>query len=179
MCELVPQVPNRTEIVIVRHVLESRLTSNTARLAHLALAKCQLIDYGGPTPFDDTRLGDADSWLLYPGPIRAMPAQAPQRLIVLDGTFHQTRRMYKRIAALRTMPELALAAPDAAILRLRQPTRGDGMSTIEAIAIALERVEGTAISRPLLDLFTTFVRRVDWVRGRSREHVAAGAGEER
>lgn len=152
----------------MRHVAEERLTSNTARLAQLALGNCRLLPYGGGAPFEEAALVGAGTYLLYPG-VRTQPALLEvRRLVVLDGTFNQARRMYKRIPALRSMPELALPAPANPPLRLRRPTHRDGMSTLEAIAAALGLVEDAAQATALQRLFEEFVRRSDAVRGRQR-----------
>jgi DTW domain-containing protein YfiP len=174
LCDVVPRIETRTEILIVRHVAELRLTSNTARFAVLALPNARIVEYGGGPTFDERELTQPGSALLYSAGPRApsRPASlepAPRRLVVLDGSFRQTRRMYKRIEALRSLPELALPPPATAPLRLRQPPRADGMSTLEAIAHALGRLEGPATAAPLLELYAELVRRMDARRGRLRD----------
>lgn len=156
----------------MRHVAEERLTSNTARLAGLALLNCRVLPYGGGAPFEEAALAGAGTYLLYPGARSRPPLADVRRLIVLDGTFNQARRMYKRIPALLRMPELALPPPVVPPLRLREPTRRDGMSTLEAIAAALGLVEDPALASALQELFEEFVRRSDSVRGRQRPVVA-------
>jgi DTW domain-containing protein YfiP len=76
--------------------------------------------------------------------------------------------MYKRIRALRTLPELALPAPQSQPHRLRHAPRPDGLSTIEAIAAALGRFENPMLAAPLLTAYAEFVRRADATRGRQR-----------
>jgi DTW domain-containing protein YfiP len=168
LCAALPRVETRTEIVIVRHVLETHMTSNTGRLSALALSNCSLIDYGGGPPFDSTCLKTEGSWLLYPGPHANPSLPPPQRIVVLDASFHQARRMYRRIPALHGMPELALPPP-AFRIRLRQPTRADGMSTIEAIAAALLHLGEADAAHRLFDLYDLLVRRCDELRGRKRD----------
>jgi DTW domain-containing protein YfiP len=173
LCSVVPRVPTRTQILIVRHVAELRLTSNTARFAALALPNARIVEYGGGPSFDDGSLEQPGSVLLYsagPGSPAAQPwPESVRRLVVLDGSYRQTRRMYKRIEALRGLPELALPPPAIAPVRLRQPPRADGMSTLEAIAHALSRLEGEQIAAPLHALHDELVRRVDLRRGRLRD----------
>jgi DTW domain-containing protein YfiP len=102
-------------------------------------------------------------------PQQKLPAELPRRLVVLDGTFRQARRMYRSIRALREMPELALAPPAVAPLRLRDPRRPDGMSTLEAIAHALALLEGEHVAAPLHALYAEVVRRRVAQRGLRRE----------
>src|SRR4051812_22059909 len=89
VCNVLPRVEARTEIVLIRHVTERRLTSNTGRFAALALSNSRLVEYGGGETFDVSALLAPDTALLYcGGPARPLRF-VPQRLIVLDGSFRQ------------------------------------------------------------------------------------------
>jgi DTW domain-containing protein YfiP len=55
---------------------------------------------------------------------------------VLDATWSQARRMFQRIPELRALPRVSL--PGRPAERLREPTVKEGMSTIEALAEALD-----------------------------------------
>jgi DTW domain-containing protein YfiP len=179
LCTTVPKLRTLTEIVIVRHRAEKRLTSNTGRIAALCLENCRIIEYGGGLPFDESQLVAAGAALLFPGVSPHTPTPRPTRLIVLDATFRQARRMFKRISVLHDLPQLALAAPECAPNRLRQPPHPDGMSTIEAIAAGLSIVESPALSEPLLACYARFVERADEQRGRIRpDQPAAHPGSE-
>jgi DTW domain-containing protein len=160
VCALIPEVRTRTRILIIRHVLERWKPSNTARLAALALPACSIVDHGGAeralTGIDDD---DASAWLLYPGAAPSRPPGAPRTLVVLDGSWPQTRRMAQRLAALRGLPRLSLPPPSAGLDRLRRPPLAAGMATIEALARALELLEGPEVARPLDALFAEVVRR--------------------
>lgn len=176
VCSELPRIETRTEIVLVRHIVERGLTSNTGRFAALALPNSRLLEYGGGPSFDDSLIRAPDTALLYAsGPSTRPLGFVPQRLIVLDGTFRQARRMYKRIPALRDLPELALPAPSVVPTRLRKPTQPEGMSTIEAVAAALALLEGPELAAPLFELHSELVRRADRLRGRKRTIVLAGA----
>jgi len=168
LCSELPRIESKIEVVIIRHTAEDFLTSNTGRLAALMLPSATIVKYGGGEPFDDSFLCRDGTWLLYPGQHREVSSPAPQRIVVLDGTFRQARRMYKRITALRTLPELSFEAPLATPYRLRHPPRADGLSTIEAIAAALGRFESLSLAEPLLKSYGEFVRRADATRGRQR-----------
>ncbi len=171
-CEL-PRIDSNIEVVIVRHIKEDWLTSNTGRLAALILTKARIVRYGGEEPFDDSLLCGDGTWLLYPGPHQTPQQSLPRRFVVLDGTFRQARRMYKKISALRSLPELSLSAPSQQPPRLRNPPRVDGLSTIEAIAAVLGRFESPTIAEQLLAAHAEFVRRADATRGRQRPHLKA------
>lgn len=171
LCSELPRIDSNIEFVIVRHIKEDWLTSNTARLAALILTKTRIVKYGDEEPFDDSLLSGNGTWLLYPGPHQTARHTLPRRFVVLDGTFRQARRMYKRISALRALPELSLSAPIRQPPRLRNPPRVDGLSTIEAIATVLGRFESPDIAEQLLAAHAEFVRRADATRGRQRPHL--------
>lgn len=155
-------MPAQTEIVVVRHVIESYRPSNSARIAALALPRCEVLRYGAPgETFDDGAIEREGSWVLYPGgPPADLSASRPKRLVVLDGTWRHARRMYVRIDALRGLPRLSLPEPvDPPARRLRRGRSTHEMATLEAIGRALELLEGPEIGRPLLDLYRLFVDR--------------------
>lgn len=167
LCALLPRLETKTEVIIIRHVVEARLTSNTGRLAALCLSNCRILEYRGDAPLDESTFAFDDAVLLHPGTTEPLPI-FPKRLVVLDATFRQARRMYQRITALHRMPHLALNAPVIAPHRLRTPPHPDGMSTIEAIAEGLGRIEDPRLKAPLLDGYARFVERTDRQRGRIR-----------
>jgi DTW domain-containing protein len=170
ICSWLPNVETHTQILVIRHVTEQHVMSNTGRLAGLILPNCRVVDTGPDLPFDDALIPARDTWLLYPGPNPAPTGPAPRCLVVLDASFRRAKRMYKRIAALHRLPELALPPPMVVPNRLRQPPRSDGMSTIEAVAAGLSVVENPAHGRVLLDSYAEFVRRADLAHGRKRAH---------
>jgi DTW domain-containing protein YfiP len=174
VCAVLPRVEARTEIVLIQHITELMLTSNTGRFVALSVPSSRILGYGRGEPFDASSLSEPGTALLYcSGPARSLDF-VPRRLIVLDGSFRQARRMYKREATLRELPELALPAPNVTPTRLRRPTHPDGMSTIEAIASALSLLEGPECAAPLWTLHAELVRRADRMRGRKREIVTSG-----
>lgn len=160
LCAEIPVVATRTRIVIVRHHLEQHRSSNTARLAHLALPNSAIVDHGGFGGI--AKLPDlTGAWLLYPlgEPMVATPAEPPAQLVVLDGSWSQARRMYRKLPALRGLPILRLPDAPMAVARLRASPGPGQVSTIEAIAQALRLLEGEAHATPLERLFAVAVER--------------------
>jgi DTW domain-containing protein len=146
LCPAIPRVEARTRFVVVRHASERNRPTNTARWAALALG-CEVLDYGGRDgSFDAAALDQPGTWVLFPSPAPAPAgAEPPRRVVVLDGSWSQARRMIQRLPALQRLPRLALRGvvtpPDAdGLPRLRRPTIEHGMSTIEAMARALAQL---------------------------------------
>jgi DTW domain-containing protein YfiP len=160
LCAEVPAIATRTRIVIVRHHLERFRSSNSGRLAHLALTNSEIIDHGGSGgPAQLRELEGA--WLLFPEgePLQTVPVPPPRALIVLDATWSQARRMYRKLDVLRGLPLLRLPDEDMPRARLRESPGPGRVSTIEAIARALRMLEGDQVAAPLEELFATAVRR--------------------
>lgn len=168
LCSELPRIESNIQIVIIRHVKEERLTSNTGRLAALMLSNVCIVPYGGGEAFDETPLRGDDTWLLYPDAQPARPPGRPQRLVLLDATFRQARRMYKKIPGLHGLPQCALTPPEQRAPGRRTSPRSDGLSTIEAIATALAQFESPELAAPLMAAYAEFVRRADISRGRKR-----------
>ena len=170
LCAEVPSVSTRTELLIIRHHKETLKSTNTARMAALALPRCRILSYGSPgqPPFDASILEEPGTWLLFPDAQQtpAPDAPPPARLIVLDGSWGQARRMVQRVPALRRLPGLKLPPPAPDTRRLRRPPHPDGMSTLEAVAGALAHLEGEHVARPLYALHEVMIDRVMMSRGR-------------
>jgi DTW domain-containing protein YfiP len=144
--DLVP-VAEHTEVIVLRHEKEAYRTTNTARYAELALSHCRVIEWTGR----DSELPSlAGAWLVFPGQGPSTPAgPPPKRLVVLDGSWRQARRIFLRCTALHTLPRLSLAAPAIPAQRLRASPSPEAMSTLEAIARALELIDGPRVGEAL------------------------------
>ncbi len=171
VCELIgaPQ-PSAPPVLIVRHHWEAFKSTGTARLASLALSNLRIVDMvaENPGPVRALLRELEDAWLLYPGGATVSagrPRPQPSALVVLDGTWRQTRKMLRRLPELSRLPRYSLApAPDARD-RLREPPREGARSTLESIADALGELDSSACGRRLLELHQLFVERTRRSRG--------------
>lgn len=159
LCAEVPVVATRTHVVIVRHQRERWRSSNSGRLAHLALPNSELVEHGGED--GPARLPPLDgAVLVFPvGEAVAVPEPPPRQLVFLDATWSQARRMYRKLEALRGLPVWRLPERAVKASRLRAAPSPDRVSTIEAIAHALRYLEGDAVAEPLERLFALAVER--------------------
>ncbi len=136
----------------------------------MALPNSELVDHGGiggPAKLDHL----AGAWLLFPEgePMTAPPAAPPQQLVVLDATWSQARRMYRKLDALRGLPILRLPEIPGTVARMRESPAPGRVSTIEAIAAALRLLEGDRVATPLEQLFALAVQRAQ-ASGRLIQH---------
>jgi DTW domain-containing protein YfiP len=170
LCAGVREVRTATRFLVIRHFKEAHKTTNTARLAALAMPDLTIHDYGSMDVEFDPTVIPPDAWLLFPAD-EAHPAARPgidpppECVVVLDGTWAQARRMTHRIPQLdalrRLSPPPALAPPR----RTRRPPHPGGMATIEAIARAVALLESPEQAALLDALFDAMVENVRQQRG--------------
>jgi DTW domain-containing protein YfiP len=148
LCPAIPRIATRTQFLLLRHASELGRPTNSGRWAALALERASVLDYAVPgRAVDLDGLAAAGTMVLFPSPHAAPLEAAPPRLVVLDATWAQARRMVQRIPSLRALPRLTLPPrPSPARPKpMRRSTVRGGVSTIEAIAGALELLgEGDA-----------------------------------
>jgi len=168
ICPILPTVTTRTEFLILRHIYEAVRPSNTGRLVALAMPNSRIIPCGGGTriglsPVDDDYLQAPGTWLLWPDGTGTKPGISdrtpPTRVVVIDATWQQARRLYSSMPVLQALPRLALPVPIRDRDRLREQHRLDGMSTLEAVAAAVTKLEGAEAAKPLEILYDEVVRR--------------------
>jgi DTW domain-containing protein YfiP len=173
VCPILPTVKTRTEFLILRHIYEAERPSNTGRLVALSMPNSRIIPCGGGTriglsPIDDEFLRAPGTWLLWPDGTGTKPnvldMTPPDRVVVIDATWQQARRLYSSMPVLWALPRLVLPAPIRCRDRLREQHRADGMSTLEAVAAAVAKLEGVEIAKPLEKLYDEVVRRTTTLR---------------
>jgi DTW domain-containing protein YfiP len=167
LCAQVPKVPNRTRVMVLRHHHESTKTTNTARIAALALERMDIVEWWPRTPPDVNALLALrePAWVLYPGGSPEPAGERPQTLLVLDATWKQSRKMLHHHASLHRLPRFGLPGPAPAVLRLRGSKNPQARSTLEAIAAALTILDGPEVGEPLLQLHALMVERILRARG--------------
>ena len=177
ICADLPTVTTRTELVIVRHERESWKSTGTARIASLAMPGLQPLEYREDAEPARSQLEAVapGSHLLFPTEGSA-PFSEVKRLVLLDGTWRQTRKMYTRLPSLHAVPRLTLPEKDTRVLRLRDSKFEAGRSTLEALAEAVALLEGEAVAAPLFALHSLYVERVFRARGVWDQKVAGFEG---
>jgi len=184
ICPILPTVQTRAKFLILRHIHETERPSNTGRLVALALPNSQIVPFGGGargrfSSFDDELLQSPGTLLLWPdgtGIRSDIPDIAPpSQVVVLDATWRQARRLYIRMPILQAIPRLVQPVPPRCRNRLREQHRSDGMSTIEAVAAAVTKLEGPDVAMLLEKLYDEVVRRTIALRwGVNRSHRDMG-----
>jgi DTW domain-containing protein YfiP len=166
LCPEIPRLASPVELLLLRHASEIRRSTNSGRWAARALG-AEIVDYGkaGGGALAEARLALPGTWVLFPAAAPTPPGgPRPRRLVVLDASWSQARRMLQRVPALRSLPRLSLA-PAPAGERLRRPPRPQGMATLEAVARALEWLGDPVAARRLDAVMAAAVARQRRLRG--------------
>ena len=165
-------------MLLLQHPQEALQAKGTARLLRLSLQHCEC-QVG--EVFDAAVLGSTSglqTWLLYPAATDrptiaatdapgAPPPYAPPlpaadparcRLLLLDGTWRQARRLLQANPWLQALPRWPLLAPPPSRYRIRQAQRPQQRSTLEAACLALATLEAAPERyKPLLAAFDGWV----------------------
>jgi len=164
-CAQLTPIASATRVVFLQHPRESRVAVGTCRMAHLALAGSEL--RRGVCFEDDARVRAlaADTSgavaVLYPGDGARDPAALaarPQTLIVLDGTWHQARAMWRENPSLHRLPRIGFTPSSPGNYRIRREPAPHCLATVEAMVEVLGRLEGDpARFAPMLRAFDHMV----------------------
>ena len=129
---------------MLRHAKERWRSTNTARIAALAIPTTEIVDYGvrGDPPLDLASM-PSPAHLLYPGPSHSPPPpststeKANIQVILPDGNWHQAGRLARRLAQQPGLSPLSLEGVSRAEHTLRRTVDPSRLSTIEAMAACL------------------------------------------
>jgi DTW domain-containing protein len=189
VCDGIVPIDNKMSVVILQHPQEQDRTLGTARLTALSLRNA-ILKIGLSWPSLSKILGrnvDPHRWaVLYLGSVKAA-SLAPDReivfvtrkgdlerdqdrlsrdiegIVVLDGTWSQAKALWWRNPWMLKCRRVVLGPRHPSRYgRLRREPRRDGLSTIEATALLLSRLE----HRPEIEetLGASFMRMLDRVR---------------
>lgn len=162
-CEQIPDIDNRTEILILQHVKERFHAFNTARIVKAALRNSRLLVDQTPVLAQMKLPLSASTGVLYPGPEATLlnelaPSERPQQLVVLDGTWHHAQTFMKQIPVLQTLPRFCLQPETPSTYRIRKEPTETALSTLEATVAALRQLEPeTAGLDGLIAAFDTMI----------------------
>jgi DTW domain-containing protein YfiP len=179
-CHTIQLLPTRTRVLLLQHPRERKVGVGTARLAHLSLPNSDLrvgLDFAADPAVQEALAPGAASYVLFPRPdaipLGELPRERPITLVVIDGTWWQARKLLKLNPAVAALPAVAFTPrrPSGYLIR-RQPAEFC-VSTIEALAEALDTLEpaGGRFER-LLAPFHAMVERQRWyaTQVRSQRH---------
>jgi DTW domain-containing protein YfiP len=139
----------------------------TARMANLCLPNSELnigVDWEDSAVLQRV-LSDPSrpAVLLYPSegqePVTGWSSEGPVTLVVVDGTWSQARKVVRRNPTLARLPRLAFEPETPSEYRIRREPSAECVSTIEALMIALGKLERAP--ERFLAMLTPFRRMID------------------
>ncbi len=138
-CATLPAAPlaHRTALLILQHPAEAGHAKNTTAFLTLGLQRARRLR---GEVFDPALAGPGTA-LLYPGEGAAPPTGPVDQLLLLDGSWRQSRRLLAANPWLADLPRVGLPAQPSryAIRRAHRPGQ---LSTLEAGLQALALLEG-------------------------------------
>ena len=164
-CAAITTVDTRTEFLILQHRRERVHPFNSARIAARALTNCKLVCDRNEQLAEMQLPIKPSAGLLYPSPgarlLDQVPTEElPEQLVVIDGTWHQAKTLYRDVEVLRTLPCFALAPTTPGQYQIRLEPNPTSLSTVEAIAAAVQQMEpeNADVDR-LLDGFRSMIEK--------------------
>ena len=133
-------------MVFIQHPLEARVGISTCRMAHLSLPNSELhvALNAEEIPALVARLRQPDTALLFPAEdatdVEALAA-LPKTLVVVDGTWANAKKLFQRSPLLKALPRIGFVPPAPGNYRIRKEPAAHCLSTIEAVAQVLEKLE--------------------------------------
>ena len=165
-CAHIKPLSTKTRVVLLQHPRERDVPIGTAHMASLCLLNSELhvgIEWGdSPALRDAIADPDRPAALLYPGEgaidVLRDPPKGPITLVVVDGTWWQTRKVVRLNPVLASLPRYAFLPDAPGEYRIREEPTEECVSTIEALAYVLGALEDDADRfRVLLDPFRAMV----------------------
>lgn len=171
VCDSLPALQARVEIIVLMHRLERFKSTNTGRLAARALARGQCVARDRQVPLHATPV--PRSYVLFPRPdaipLTAAIASGIDRLIVPDGTWPQAARLARRDPLCAGLPCVKLTCARPSRYALRRSERADALCTFEAIAEALRILESDELADRMHAAFVPWIERSLAIRAGAHE----------
>lgn len=174
-CEDIKPFAIETQVSLVVHVREVKLTSNTAQFAQMMLpSNAEVVIRGRMNEkFDGSPLLDKPGRPLFLYPHEdalelnedfKKKFPGPYHLIIPDGNWQQARKVRQREEAFTTLPAVKLPPGILAEYGLRKAQHAEWVSTYEAMAHALGILEGPEVTQKLMAFFRAWVSKTQKAR---------------
>ncbi|MFT5524019.1 MAG: DTW domain-containing protein YfiP [Pirellulaceae bacterium] len=163
-CDHIPTVENKTDLLILQHARERFHPFNTARIVHKALTSSELLIAHTPE-FTKMQLPlNPKVGLLFPSDSALLleelsPAERPEQVVVIDGTWHHAKTIFRDVPVLQQLTQYRLAPVKPGNYRIRREPTETALSTLEAVVAMLRILEPETSN--LDSLLSAFNKMVD------------------
>ncbi len=164
LCQWIRPTHNQIPVLVLQHPAEAGHAKGSARLLRLSLLDCHCAVGEAFDPLALSAWLSPGTVLLYPASHTAAqhvpePSDPIRRLVVLDGTWRQSRQQLHLNPWLRSLSRLPLHDPPDSLYGVRKAQRPGQRSTLEATCLALGALEARpAHYAPLLQGFAGWVQ---------------------
>ena len=150
ICSAITRVNNQTQVIILQHPNEAKVSKNTAQLLALGLTHCKIIRGENNQDFACLQnLPIESSVLLYPSesavkldrPNSKENLQEITHLIVIDGTWNKAFKILQLTPLLQQFKTVSFSHIPTNRYAIRKAPRADSLSTLEAVAHSLWLIE--------------------------------------
>lgn len=157
VCEFLTPVSHHTHVIVLQHPSEVKNAKNTVRLLKLISDNVSIIIGESEQDFADIQqqvmANVSDYAVLFPGENALCLDQSETKraltfnnLIVVDGTWKKAKKMLMLNPWLNDITQVSFANELSSNYQIRSTSVTGGLSTIEAVAFSLNKVENCATS---------------------------------
>jgi DTW domain-containing protein YfiP len=173
ICDAIVTIHCPIKIMVLQHPLESKHAKNSARLLPLCLDNVEL--YLGESAGDFLQIAKAchlapqEFAVFYPSEystalephLSQFKQNMPSTLIFIDATWRKALKIWKLNPWLHSLNCWHFATPPSSRYQIRKASVDNSLSTLEAVAYALQQSQGIDC-QPLHDIFSAMQGRVFW-----------------
>jgi len=170
ICYLFTAIDNAIDVIVLQHPTEVKQTKGTVTLLSNSLRSCRVFVGEDFTQNDELtallKTYGKNVYLLYPseqaivlsdGHQNTELTHSPKAIIVIDGTWKKSYKMYKVNTFLASIPHLTLPDSTQGEYAIRKTQKANALSSLEACTYALMMLESNQDKyQPLLTNFRTF-----------------------
>ncbi len=155
LCDFLVPVVHETKVIVLQHPSEVKNAKNTVRLLDLISTNTEIVI--GETEQDFTALkqkisqSKEDYAVLFPSDTAqaldsSSGCKALKHLIVIDGTWKKAKKIMLLNPWLNDLIQVSFAEDFDSKYQIRSTSVEGGLSTIEAVAYSLEKIENCSVS---------------------------------
>lgn len=150
ICDSISAVENQTQIIVLQHKSEANHSKNTIRIAELIYNNITVVVGEKDCDFSVlTNLPHKTTAVLYPSE-HAINIDNPHQLnlthiIVLDGTWKKANKLLFSLDVLSKFIPVSFSSLPENKYHLRKANRKNSLSSLEAIAFALQNIENISM----------------------------------
>ncbi|MCT4641353.1 MAG: DTW domain-containing protein [Bacteriovoracaceae bacterium] len=161
-CHLNIAITNKTKIIILRHINEKKHFFNTAKIAQNIFENIEIFDgeeFSKHQRLNHILTKHKAAIIYYIDQISSSFEKSIHNnsfkydyLILLDGTWKKTYKIYQLSKNLHSLPLYAINSKVKSIISVRKPPKEFYLSTFETVKYCIEKIEKRSLNHSLLPI---------------------------